>query len=102
MHADELAFLRGLQASPGDDLPRLIYAEWLDEHGQPERAAYLRAECALANAANAREARPPEQRLAELHPVIDVNWRAAVSRTTISLCQASVPLPRPRHFADRR
>lgn len=32
-----------LLAAPNDDLPRLIYADWLDEHGEPERAEFIRA-----------------------------------------------------------
>ena len=27
---------------PEEDAPRLVYADWLDEHGQAERAAYIR------------------------------------------------------------
>ena len=33
-------------ARPDDDLPRLVYADWLDENGQPERAEFIRVECA--------------------------------------------------------
>src|SRR5688572_9698643 len=32
---DRLAFLRAARANPTDDLPRLVYADWLDEHGDP-------------------------------------------------------------------
>jgi uncharacterized protein (TIGR02996 family) len=32
MTRDELALLRGVLAAPDDDLPRLVYADWLDEH----------------------------------------------------------------------
>lgn len=32
MDADELAFLRAIRAAPGDDLPRLAFADWLEEH----------------------------------------------------------------------
>jgi uncharacterized protein (TIGR02996 family) len=34
-----LAFLRDIKAHPGDDTPRLILADWLEEHGDPVRAA---------------------------------------------------------------
>jgi uncharacterized protein (TIGR02996 family) len=99
---DGYALLRAIEAHPDDDTPRLVYADWLDEHGQPERADYLRAECALANAADKQSARAAKQRLAELHPAVDVNWRAAVSRTRISLCQASVQFHCPQHWDDLR
>jgi uncharacterized protein (TIGR02996 family) len=38
---DEGAFLRAIAAAPEDDAPRLVFADWLDEHGDG-RAAYLR------------------------------------------------------------
>jgi uncharacterized protein (TIGR02996 family) len=31
-----------------DDTPRLVYADWLSEHGQPERAELIRVQRALA------------------------------------------------------
>jgi len=36
------AFLTDIIANPEDDTPRLIYADWLEEHGQPERAEFIR------------------------------------------------------------
>lgn len=42
---DEKAFLAAIKASPADDLPRLVFADWLDEHGQDERAAFIRCQC---------------------------------------------------------
>ena len=34
-------------ADTENDLPRLVYADWLDEHGDPARAAFIRVQCAL-------------------------------------------------------
>jgi uncharacterized protein (TIGR02996 family) len=45
---DEAPFLRAIRAEPDDDAPRLIYADWLDEHGQSEHAEFIRFQCALA------------------------------------------------------
>jgi uncharacterized protein (TIGR02996 family) len=42
MSEDE-AFIRAIVDSPGDETPRLVYADWLDERDDP-RGAYLRAE----------------------------------------------------------
>lgn len=36
-----------IRANPDDDLPRLVFADWLDEQGQPERAEYIRLTCAI-------------------------------------------------------
>lgn len=30
--AEQLAFLRAIRSTPDDDLPRLVYADWLEEH----------------------------------------------------------------------
>jgi uncharacterized protein (TIGR02996 family) len=39
-------FLRTICASPEDDTVRLVYADWLDEHGDPERAEFIRLQVA--------------------------------------------------------
>jgi uncharacterized protein (TIGR02996 family) len=40
----EEAFLEAIRQQPDDDAPRLIYADWLEEHGQPERAEFIRVQ----------------------------------------------------------
>lgn len=42
------AFLAAIYESPEDDAPRLVYADWLEEFGQPERADLIRLECRMA------------------------------------------------------
>jgi uncharacterized protein (TIGR02996 family) len=42
------ALLAAVLAAPDDDSPRLIYADWLDENGQPEQAEFIRVQCELA------------------------------------------------------
>lgn len=34
--------LAAVLADPGNDLPRLVHADWLEEHGQAEWAALIR------------------------------------------------------------
>jgi uncharacterized protein (TIGR02996 family) len=46
--AGERALLNAILAAPDDDLPRLVYADWLDEHGRTERAEFIRIQCELA------------------------------------------------------
>jgi uncharacterized protein (TIGR02996 family) len=36
------AFLQAILDAPDDDTPRLVYADWLEEYGQPDRAAFIR------------------------------------------------------------
>ena len=42
------AFLHAIHASPADDLPRLVYADWLEENGDAPRAEFIRVQCELA------------------------------------------------------
>jgi uncharacterized protein (TIGR02996 family) len=41
------AFLRAILQDPDDDVPRLVYADWLDERGDP-RGEFIRVQCRLA------------------------------------------------------
>ena len=70
--SEERGLLASIVADPGADLPRLVYADWLDEHDSPERAELIRVQCELAR----RPDRPPElvTREAELVAVGEL-WR---------------------------
>ncbi len=46
--ADGAALRRAVCAAPDDDLPRLVYADWLDEHGDSARAEFIRVQCEQA------------------------------------------------------
>jgi uncharacterized protein (TIGR02996 family) len=46
--SDETALLAAIWEYPHEDTPRLVYADWLTEHGQPERAEFIRVQCELA------------------------------------------------------
>jgi uncharacterized protein (TIGR02996 family) len=48
METESGALEAAVRASPTDDAPRLAYADWLDEHGRPDRAAFIRVQCELA------------------------------------------------------
>ncbi len=47
MTPDE-ALLSAIRAEPDDDGPRLVYADWLEEHGEQPRAEFIRVQCELA------------------------------------------------------
>lgn len=38
------AFLRAIVENPADDTPRLVYADWLDEHDELDRAGFIRVQ----------------------------------------------------------
>jgi uncharacterized protein (TIGR02996 family) len=78
---DERAFFDPIRDAPADDGPRLIYADWLDEHGQPARAEFIRLQCALDRLADddrrLPEVREHERLLADAHKA---RWAADVAR----------------------
>ena len=53
----DAAFLRAILEDPDDDTSRLVYADWLDEHGDPDRAEFIRVQCALARMAEDEDGR---------------------------------------------
>jgi uncharacterized protein (TIGR02996 family) len=65
--SDEAAFLRTIQANPADTTAKLVYADWLDDHGEPERAEYLRL---IAHGT------PDEAQKRELESRVGSRWRS--------------------------
>jgi uncharacterized protein (TIGR02996 family) len=57
--ADELALLAAVFAAPADDMPRVAYADWLEEHGMGHRAALISHQLELFRAGKT----PPQQNL---------------------------------------
>ena len=45
---DREPFLQAIYAAPDDDLPRLVFADYLDEQGDSDWAELIRAECSFA------------------------------------------------------
>jgi uncharacterized protein (TIGR02996 family) len=80
--SEEDAFLHAVRASPADTDLRTVYADWLDEHGDP-RGEYLRLECELASRSETSPSRSNEaqirrlrKRLFKLRPTMDNDWLA--------------------------
>jgi uncharacterized protein (TIGR02996 family) len=48
---DRDALYRSILEHPADDTPRLVYADWLEENGRPEEAAFIRGDCWIESAA---------------------------------------------------
>ncbi len=73
--AAERAFFDALREQPAEDGPRLIYADWLEEHGEPDRAEFIRVQCALARLPDDDRARPQLQvREAILREANELRW----------------------------
>src|SRR5688572_26734802 len=60
-------FLSEIVEHPDDDMPRLVYADWLDDHDEPERAEFIRVQIEIARgvgrAVRLRRLRERERRL---------------------------------------
>jgi uncharacterized protein (TIGR02996 family) len=59
------AFLQAIIETPDDDTPRLVYADWLEDQGQPERAEFIRVQIALATLPEADRLRRQELKARE-------------------------------------
>jgi uncharacterized protein (TIGR02996 family) len=62
--AERVAMLRAVLAAPEDDGPRLVMADWLEEHGESDRAEFIRVQCQQ-----------------ELEPVQSPEWLRLVDRS---------------------
>jgi uncharacterized protein (TIGR02996 family) len=95
MTGDDAAFLRAIAEAPAHDAPRLVYADWLDEHGQADRAEFIRRDgtyvsrpapadlrCRWRRDPPAAEDRyPPDLgRLTELAAGLPFEWVVSISR----------------------
>jgi uncharacterized protein (TIGR02996 family) len=46
--SDEAGLFQAILADPADDSARLVYADWLEDHGDPDRAEFIREQVRLA------------------------------------------------------
>src|SRR3954462_654652 len=91
MNGDK-AFLKALVAHPDDDVTRLVYADWLDEQGDPARAEYHRADSTLAGLPEpAREGAAEAECLRRLRAGLDPRWVELVSRKYDVVLTSSPP-----------
>jgi uncharacterized protein (TIGR02996 family) len=89
---EHLSLLQALLASPGDDTLRSVYADWLQERGDP-RGDYLRFEMQLAHLSPASpEARELRARMVGLRPQLDRLWLAHIDQPDV---QRANPTPFP-------
>ena len=83
---DERPFVEAIVANPNDDELRLVYADWLEEHGD-ERAEWLRAEIVMRRLRNwSPDHRLTRKRIRELQQRLDVGWCATLARAPVWNC----------------
>lgn len=82
-------FIAEIHAQSHDETPRLIYADWLEENGDP-RAEYLRLECELIGL------EPGDVLYEELHPrfvklrrEMPEDWLGEIGRSRVMNCGES-------------
>jgi uncharacterized protein (TIGR02996 family) len=76
MPGDGDALFRAICEEPWEDTPRLVYADWLEENGQPERAEFIRLQIELAAIPrDKRYGTPQEKRADELELAWDPTER---------------------------
>lgn len=109
---DREPFLRAIFANPDDDLPRLVFADWLDEHGDHAWAELIRIQCELARLIPEFDPGADELQLREWELITQVRevggasgirqarrGFAASDRITIGACRLSNPIEL-REFAS--
>jgi uncharacterized protein (TIGR02996 family) len=88
--SDDQAFLDAIRANPGDDALRLVYADWLEERGDP-RGEFLRLESALAKIRADDESHGTlKARWSALRVGLDTAWLTALNRFPRSISVLSV------------
>jgi uncharacterized protein (TIGR02996 family) len=92
---DEEALLRAIWAEPDDDAPRLVYADWLEENGQPERAEFIRVQIELASLTRPS---PRRQRLLKRQGDLLILYRA---EWLVPLCDSALPWQFHRGLVER-
>jgi uncharacterized protein (TIGR02996 family) len=94
------AFLQAIRATPDDDTPRLVYADWLEEHGEP-RGEFIRVQCEIPRlpAAHPRsiQLQSNERRLLRAHRA---HWVEPL-RPFVGFWQAQWVLEFRRGFVER-
>ncbi len=92
---EEAGFLSALEQTPADDTTRLVYADWLDEQGNPAHAAraeFIRVELRLLTDENPLD---DPDRLQQLASGLDTAWLTVVSHPEIEACRYRLIRPCP-------
>jgi uncharacterized protein (TIGR02996 family) len=68
------ALLAAVCADPDDDTPRLVFADWLDEHDEPERAEFIRLQIQSAKLPDGKRKAQLQSREEELLEAHTEEW----------------------------
>jgi uncharacterized protein (TIGR02996 family) len=80
--SERATFISAILDHWDDDTPRLVFADWLQEHGEAERAEFIRVQIEAAKLPKSkREKSKPGKRAARLLDKHEAAWRAAAGLT---------------------
>jgi uncharacterized protein (TIGR02996 family) len=79
------AFLQAIIESPEDEVPRLVYADWLEDHGYEARAEFIRLQIERARGP-AEEGSRLRERAAALLAAHEEEWAAPLLRLVNKVC----------------
>ncbi len=100
---DREAFLRGIFADPASDLPRLVFADWLDERGEAAWAELIRVQCELTRLPKNLRV-PGDEAVSELRHQLqnrDTELRGVLLADRMNRMPSDDELHRNRGFIDR-
>ena len=85
---EQRALWAAIRAHPDEDTPRLVYADWLQEHGDGIRAEFIRLQCAIARQPTDRKTqrkvlRALDHRERVLYMAHRVQWAAPLFRALV-------------------
>lgn len=71
------ALFQAILDEPDENAPRLVYSDWLEENGEPDRAEFIRLQIQLSRSRNDKRSRARlEKRQAELLAEHKEEWLA--------------------------
>jgi uncharacterized protein (TIGR02996 family) len=95
------AFLATVLEHPDDDAPRLVFADWLEEHGESDRAEFIRVQIELAHGpAEAHRRSFLKRREKELLQVHRKEWLKPLYDKLQAIRGPTSPLLAPGLFRD--
>ena len=101
--SDESDFLRMLLDNPADDNTRMVYADWLDDLGDPEsraKAHFLRVSVRLTGPIQRVGWRARRQELRALAQELPEEWLAVVSKGPVERCADPEAKPDKRYNGE--
>ena len=103
--SDQKQLLRAILENPDEDTPRLMYADWLDEHDDAARAEFIRLQCKLADRLRREHVPaddPDTKREFELQRQLGARWLAEMPALAGCSGRTSGAGSRPCRWPARR